>query len=296
MISHTLQARLPRILEWGVAHRVLPFSAGAGRVHRYFQGKWQTGAPTTLNEKIQYKIIHDRRRIVKIYSDKLASRDYVHELMPSLALPRLLAVFDNPRDVLANIPRGPWVMKGSHGAGMVLIQKPSETISHEVIRAKLEEWFATDYALAHWEWQYFRLPKRIFFEEYLGTEANPPADYKFFTIHQKVRLITVDQGRFGNHTRDLFYPDWTHIRSRKGAAQISDVPPPRPELLPQLIRTAETLARDHDFIRVDLYVIDGEICFGELTHSPAAGTVPFEDPELDLQLGSYWKPPADYGD
>jgi len=284
----------PVFLKWGVGHGLLPFEAGAGRTHRYFQGKWPGGVPVTLNEKIQYKMVHDLRPVVKIYSDKLAARDYVHQLMPSLLLPRIIAVFDTPRDVLANIPLGPWVMKGSHGAGMVLIQKPSETLDPSTIKSRLRLWMETDYSLAHWEWQYFQLPKRILFEEYLGTEASPPADYKFFAIHQKVRLMTVDRGRFGKHTRDLFYPDWTHIHSRKGAAAISEVPPPRPNLLPDMIKVAETLARDHDFLRVDLYLVDGKIYFGELTHSPAAGTVPFEDVALDRQLGSYWTLPARY--
>lgn len=296
MITNALRRHGPPILKWGVAHHLLPFAVGAGGRHRYFQGKWRHGVPTTLNEKIQYKIIHDRRRVVKIYSDKLASRDYVLGLMPGLRLPKILAVFEDTRELMVNLPPGPWVMKGSHGAGMVLIQKPSQPLNPENVRQHVREWMRTDYSLGHWEWQYFRLPKRILFEEYLGTENDPPADYKFFTIHQTVRLITVDRGRFGQHTRDLFLPDWTHLRSKKGAARISTVPPPKPPQLPAMIEVAQTLARDHDFIRVDLYVVNGEIYFGELTHSPAAGTVPFEDPALDLQLGSYWKLPKRYGD
>ncbi|WP_424945180.1 ATP-grasp fold amidoligase family protein [Blastococcus xanthinilyticus] len=48
--------------------------------------------------------------------------------------------------------------------------------------------------------------------------------------------------------------------------------------------------RASDFIRVDLYDVDGEVWFGELTPCPGGGPDPF-DPELDRVLGRYWTLP-----
>lgn len=296
MLPGPLRYRIPTLIKRSVAAGVLPFNYGARARYQQFLQTWERRGPQTLNEKIQYKMMHDRRPVVRIYSDKVAVRDYISQRLPGLRQPRLLGVYRRSSEVAANVPPGPWVMKGSHAAGMVLICKPGETIPPETIARTAASWLATDYATRHWEWQYHRLPRRVLFEEYLGTPAEPPADYKFFTIHERVRLITVDRGRFGRHTRDLFRPDWTHLPTRKGKTPNSVVPPERPAQLGEMIQVAEQLARGHDFLRVDLYVVDGRIYFGELTHAPAAGTTPFEDQALDLELGQQWTLPARYSD
>lgn len=296
MLPAALRYRIPTLIKRCVSRGLLPFDFGARAQHRHFESSWSEGVPRTLNEKIQYKMIHDRRPVVRTYSDKIAVRDYVHARMPELKQPTLLGVFDRVDELVAHVPPAPWVMKASHGAGMVLICKPGEMIPTDVIRRHARQWLATDYAVKYWEWQYSRLPRRILFEEYLGSPAEPPADYKFFTIHQQVRLISVDRGRFGRHTRDLFRPDWTPLPTRKGRTPRSETPPQRPDQLPAMIDAAERLCRGHDFLRVDLYLVGNEIYFGELTHSPAAGSTPFEDAALDLELGRCWYLPTRYRD
>ena len=294
LLPKVIRYRWPTFVCRCISRRLLPFGFGAGPTHRKFREGWKGGVPATFNEKVQYKLMNDRRKLISVSADKVAVRDYVQAKAPGLKLPKLLGVFDNEAELMANVPPGPWAMKGAHGAGMVLISKPGETVAREEIRKAAREWLKTDYSVRYWEWQYHDLPKRVLFEEYLGNGTALPADYKFFVFHRKVRLITVDQGRFGVHTRDLFYPDWTHLPSRKGAAKMSAVPPPRPAALERMIAVAETLGQDTDFVRVDLYLLGDEIYFGELTHSPAAGRVPFEDAKLEQELGSYWTLPERY--
>jgi hypothetical protein len=52
------------------------------------------------------------------------------------------------------------------------------------------------------------------------------------------------------------------------------------------------LAGNLDFLRVDLYDVDGEVWFGELTPYPAAGLEGWEPNDLDAELGRYWTLPA----
>jgi hypothetical protein len=42
-----------------------------------------------------------------------------------------------------------------------------------------------------------------------------------------------------------------------------------------MLEISRALSSDFRFVRVDLYEIDGEIHFGELTFSPAAGVFPY---------------------
>lgn len=275
------------MLRTGVSRGLVPFDWGAARSHGDVAPPG-VEAPVTFSQKVRYKMAHDRRPILKIYADKLAVRDYVRALAPDLRQPRLAGVFSTASEAAANVPPGPWVMKASHGSGMVLVSTPAAPATRANVRRQAAEWLRTDYALKYWEWQYFRLPKHVMFEEYLGDDRGVPDDYKLYVIHQKVRLIEVDQGRYRHHTRDFFRPDWSRIASRIGPAPTAARPPARPALLESMLRIAASLSVDTDFLRVDLYVVRGEIYFGELTHSPAAGNFCFEDPRLDKELGGYW--------
>ena len=62
-----------------------------------------------------------------------------------------------------------------------------------------------------------------------------------------------------------------------------------PAQLRQMIGLAEVLGRDFDFARIDLYLIDGKIFFGEVTHYPNAGLVEFRPREFDRVLGDVWR-------
>jgi len=295
LTPHALQRRWRTLVKKGVSHGALPFSFGASSHYRGFKRIWTDRVPVSFNEKLQYKLIHDRRPLLRTYADKFAVRGYVAAVAPEIKLPRLLALCDEPERAVDLIPSERWVMKATHGAGMVLISEPNGTTNPDLVRKLSRRWLATDYSLVYWEWHYHRIPRRIVFEEFIGTDDQPPADYKFYVIHQKVRLITVDEGRFTEHTRNLFYPDWKPIATRKGHAPVSPIAPPRPAALERMIAVAEKLARDTDFLRVDLYQVGGEIYFGELTHSPAAGDMDFEDPRLDREIGHHWKLPQRFG-
>ena len=64
---------------------------------------------------------------------------------------------------------------------------------------------------------------------------------------------------------------------------------PVPDCLDELVDVARLLSSciPHPFVRVDLYDIDGEVVFGELT--PRPGTPGALSPELDERLGRYWE-------
>ena len=51
---------------------------------------------------------------------------------------------------------------------------------------------------------------------------------------------------------------------------------------------AESLARDFDFVRVDLYALGERMVVGEMTHYPKAGNKPFQPLEWDIRLGALW--------
>ena len=55
-----------------------------------------------------------------------------------------------------------------------------------------------------------------------------------------------------------------------------------------MISIASRLSAGFNFVRVDLYNVDGKIYFGELTFTPTAGELKLRPESWDLKLGQKW--------
>ena len=73
--------------------------------------------------------------------------------------------------------------------------------------------------------------------------------------------MQVDSGRFGRRTQDFFRPDWRHV-PLSGGPPWAVPEPPKPFRLAEMIEVAEKLRIGTDFVRVDLYDVDGRVVFG----------------------------------
>ena len=62
-----------------------------------------------------------------------------------------------------------------------------------------------------------------------------------------------------------------------------------PDNYQKMKEIAYTIAKkvDSPFVRVDLYSIQGQIFFSEITFTPCAGMMPFEPKEWDRKLGDW---------
>jgi hypothetical protein len=85
------------------------------------------------------------------------------------------------------------------------------------------------------------------------------------------------------HRNALYDPEWNRLPVLYGYPQAERA---RPENLGDIIRVAETIARDFDFVRIDLNS-DGRrvIRFGEITFTPNNAMRRFSDFQFDLELG-----------
>ena len=67
----------------------------------------------------------------------------------------------------------------------------------------------------------------------------------------------------------------------------SVIPLEKPILLEEMLSLSKILSRDIPFLRVDFYIIENKIYFGELTFFPASGMSKFEPKEWDETFGNY---------
>lgn len=252
------------------------------------------------------------------FADKAAVRQYITSLLGEGYLPDAHVVTGDPA-VLADIDLpGEYVVKPTHGSGAVVVVSqradPTATLPpveacwsythvrpEAVDRAQLvditEFWLAQLYGQGpNREWAYGRVPRTILVEELLtGPDGDIPDDVKLFVFHGHCEFVQVDSGRFGRRTQDFFRRPWTHL-PLSGGPPHADPTPPAPDSLAEMIRIAELLGQDTDFVRVDLYVIGDRIVVGELTSYPAGGNSPFTPDSFDHEFGRFWTVPSRYDD
>lgn len=63
---------------------------------------------------------------------------------------------------------------------------------------------------------------------------------------------------------------------------------PKPANYEEMKRIAEILSAEFDFVRVDLYEINGKVYFGEMTFTPGCGLCGFRPDAWDYTLGELW--------
>lgn len=258
--------------------------------HRLLHGRFpRLFPPRTMNEKVLWRLLFDRRPVLRRFADKLAARGFVAErLGGDHLLPRLHAVFDRAEDAatLALPPR--FVAKPTHGSHWILIEDGTRPPDRAALQAAAAQWLATDYHTGTREWAYRGLPRRVLVEEHLGQGDGVPTDYKFFCFEGRVAWVQALSGRFRDLRESTFDRDWRPVPMHYGAPP-PDRPEPRPARLGAMLEVAEALSRGMDFLRVDLYDLPQGIRFGELTVYPSAAQARFDPPDWDEAFGRPWR-------
>ena len=276
----------------------------------------QTRKPETFTEKVRYKMLRDHRNLVVTFADKVAVREYVGTTVGTGYLPAVYATVDDPEQLLTEALPRQFVVKPSHGSGAVVVvseaadrgaRLPGVEACWSYIHVRPEHadraqlvaiaryWQEQLYGQGpNREWAYGHVPRRVFVEELLTNgHGVVPDDYKFFVFHGRCEFIQVDTGRFGRRTQNFYRRPWTPLPLSGGPPR-AEHPQPAPACLDEMIIVSEKLAASTDFVRVDLYVVDGRVVFGEMTNYPAGGESPFQPQSFDREFGRTWQVPRQY--
>ncbi len=276
--------------------RLLGFPRERRRFYRKLGYRLCLARPRSYNEKIVWRKLYDRNPLFPVVTDKWLVRGFAcRQLGQDRAEKYLIpvhAVLESAHQLDAAMLDRPCVVKPTHASGdVLLLPRGLDRDIHEV-RAIADEWLRKPpYRLRHHEWAYRQLKPRLIVEQYLvGDDGGPAADYKFVVINGRARMVQVHRCRFSGHRRSVFTRDWRHIEV--DGDNIAGGPQPRPENYEEMLALAEELASPFDFMRVDMYNLDGRIYLGELTCYPASGKRPFDPVDFDFELGSHWQLPA----
>lgn len=249
-------------------------------------------SPRTYNQKLQWLKLNDRQPIYTTMVDKVAVKDYVSKIIGNKYIIPTLGVWDRFEDINFDKLPNKFVLKTSHGGGNcgVYICKSKNDINLKELGSLFEKAMKQNIYLYNKEWAYKNVPHRILAEEFLKEEGLEDLhDYKVLCFNGQPKLIEYHAGRnSGNHTQDFYTPEWelTAI-TQEGYGQLSSQKQPQPDCLDEMIKLSSLLSAEIPHCRVDWYVVQGQLYFGEITFFDAGGFCPFDKFEDDLLLGSW---------
>jgi hypothetical protein len=257
----------------------------------FMQRRLSLRAPASYSEKINWRIVYDRRPILGEMCDKLRGKELAVERAPGLRVPRVLWSGTDAGEFAAtpDLPQH-WVLKPNHRTAMVHIG--SGRPDPQWLRQRTSGWVDDVLGQRQGEWGYSQARHVVFAEEFLGTPGRRPDDYKVLCFDGRPHVIQHDQGRSdGLHVRHFMTPDWQLLPVASGHPD--PYPAARPAGLDALLDAATRLSAGLDFVRVDFYLIEGEVIFGEFTAYPGGGLEAWDPRSFDRDLGARWALPGD---
>jgi len=244
--------------------------------------------PRSFNEHLAHRKLFDHNPLFPIIADKVGVRGYVERLLGPEYLIPVLGIYDDPDDIPWESLPASFVVKTNHRSGGNLLVSDKASLDLGEARRTLRKWFDEPYGQEKYEWFYDAFPRKILVEEFLHdpVEGVPP-DFKVYTFHGRAEFIHVDRGRFGEHQRSFYNRAWERQAFSVRVPASGTVE--KPANLDQMLKVAETLAAGIDFVRVDLFSVEGRTYVGEMTLAPSSGRKAFyPDKSYDFLLGSFW--------
>lgn len=245
--------------------------------------------PKTFNEKLQWLKLYDRKPEYTTMVDKFASKKFVADRIgEEYIVPCLGGPWYSFDEIDFDTLPEKFVLKTNHDSGGVVLCRDKKAFDREKAKAFLEKHLKREYYWLCREWPYKDVKPCIFAEEYMKDAGNDflPV-YKIMCFNGEPKIIqTIQNDKQPNETIDYFDTEWNVLPFRQNFPNSAN-PLPKPENLDKMLELAKVLTNGKNFIRVDFYVINGEIYFSEYTFFSDAGFAKFEPDEWDYTLGEW---------
>lgn len=251
--------------------------------------------PKSMNEKLNWIKINDRKPQYVRMVDKVEAKKYIAEklgtdkyIIPTLGVYNTVDEID-----ISKLP-DQFVLKCTHDSGGVVICEGKDKFDWEKGKTVLAKGLKKNYFWLNREWPYKQVKPRIIAEEYKVDESGwQLKDYKVFCFNGVPKFVEVDYDRYVGHKLNVYDLDWNYIDFYMTSHNDPNVKIGKPEKLKEMLEVAKKLSEGTYFLRVDFYSIYSELYVGELTLTPGSGMIGFYPKEYDWKVGEMLKLPID---
>ena len=242
--------------------------------------------PRTFNEKLQWLKLYDRQYRYTEMVDKIEAKKFVERTIGREHVIPTYRVWDSVEEVdISDLPEQ-FVLKCNHSGGNSSVFLVKDKSKFDLAEAKkgLARTMKGSIYRNFKEWPYKNVQPRILAERFLKADID---DYKFFCFNGRPESVMACYDRGSGDTKFYFFDrQWRLQRYNvRGKNAPEGFTAPKPKNVDKMFEIAEKLSAGIPFVRVDLYNVDGEIYFGEMTFYPASGLDQNILPEADVMFG-----------
>lgn len=247
--------------------------------HKYvyytLRGKWPNFKhPKDLSEHILAAMSKKSFSKYADCADKVKVRDYIISKGLGHLLLNIYGSWSDANDINFDDLPDKFALKPNNGSGGHFFCKDKSKIDQEKVKKQMNEalnMVNTDIAFK-FEPHYACIDPRVYCEELMDTENGiNPTDYKFTCVNGQICDIFIAQEDV-NRKRKYATIDtnWEILPYTKKEFLLDPIPA-KPKHLDEMIKIANILSADFEWVRVDLYEYKNKVYFSELTFSPWGG-------------------------
>lgn len=258
--------------------------------------------PKDVNEKINWMKFYGDTSLWPMLADKYAVREYVKERIGEKYLVTLYGKWDSVEEIDWDTLPNQFVMKCNNGSGDIIICKDKNKLNIEETKKHFEKCMHEKLSVLSGEPHYAFIKPCIIAEELLDLSTQPCnssslVDYKIWVFDGKPMYTWCTWNREKYHanvaTYDMdwqFHPEWSVWTSHY-------VEPtehlPKPKCFEELMQVAGKLGKGLPVARIDMYVCDDKIFFGEITMTSQGGYQDFYTQDFLNKMGDLTVLPID---
>lgn len=238
--------------------------------------------PIYFSDLVQSRMFLDRDENLIWACDKMAQKHRVSELrLGQIEIPETLWFGRDLNDAIDAKLEGRYVIKPNSDSSKVWFGEGPLNVG-DVARINESLRCHSDPYEHSGEWAYSQAQQGFLIERLLGEPPLP--DYKVHVFWGNAVFLFVCTDRNSDLKITCYDRNWNKLQ-RVWGNPVSDIP--RPPMLAEMLAAAEKIADGFDFLRVDFYVVDDKLYFGETAAYPGSGRHVVR-PDYDRWLGNLW--------
>jgi len=244
--------------------------------------------PNRIREILLKKKILSNNKF-KDYVDKYKVRKIINKIIQetniNLKMTTLIGVYSSVEEIDFSQINKPCFIKANHGSDMNFFYEPGK---HDITKLKqvLDNWLKIDFFNENGEMCYKGIQKKIIIEKPIFCkDGNLPDDIKVHCYFGEPSVIQIIRRRNGYLERKTFDSTWSKQNWFKNddlEVSLDSIP------TNQVLEFSKLLSQIFDYVRMDYYLVDGTLYFGEYTFFPAATYLPLTSVDVDRYLGDLY--------
>lgn len=185
-----------------------------------------------------------------------------------------------------------FALKATHGCGWNYICEDKQNVDLKHLKKLINHWLRSNFYYFQRELIYKNITPGIIAEKYLEDQSGGLMDYKIHCFQGEPQFINVIVDRFSNMKLNTYDTDWNFmdVSFEEHFPNDPDWKMEKPDDLGTMLEYSRKLAEPFNYVRVDFYLVDGKIYFGELTFTPGNGSYTSFSLDDDLFFGRFFKP------